>query len=434
MLIAATLINPALAETVILDRVLVLVDDNVVTESDLQDRLEQITASYRNSNKPQPPREVLREQVLDRLILESIQLQMGQRAGIRISDEALNDTISRIASRNGQTLEQFRAAIASEGRSYVSVREQIRREMITNQVQQGNLRSRIQITEQEVENFLSSSEGEALKSSQYHIAHLVLPKAKSAKDKTFMSSLTKALNAKQLDFAQLLQDKQAKGRAIDGGDLGWRKQDELPSIFAPVVSKLKVGRVSEPVVSGAGIHIVKLLEQQGGGNQLIEQSHVRHILIKTTAVRDANQAKALIQDIAARLKQGEDFASLAREFSDDPGSALQGGDLDWTSKGQMVGEFEATMLATQPGEISKPFTSQFGWHILEVLERREHDASAERWKQQAYNAIYQRKYNDELDAWLQKIRDESFVEFKQFDNVSIEPDTNEDNYRTDNDV
>lgn len=404
---------PAKAQVEVLDQVVALVENTVVTQSDVDHRIEQVKTNVTSGNLP--PDKVLQKEVLDRLIVEAIQLQMGERAGVRISDAELNATIERIAKRNGQSPEQFRQTLAKEGRTYGSVRKQIRNEMILNQVQQGNLRSRIQITEQEVNNFLNSEEGSKLKTARYALAHIVLPNASSDEDKAFMSQLAKDLNAGKYQFEALLKNQSVQGRELKGGNLGWRTNDTLPSLFAPVVADMKAGEVSEPVKSGAGIHLVKVFDKQGGKGQLVEQHRVRHILVKPSKVRSEQQTKELIEAIAKRIEKGESFEALAKEYSEDPGSALQGGDLNWTNKGVMVPEFEKTMLASPLNTVSKPFTTQFGWHILEVTGKRMHDMSEERWKQQAYNSIYQRKYKDELTAWLQKIRDEAFVEFKQFD-------------------
>lgn len=408
-----TAITPAQAQVEVLDQVVALVENTVITQGDVDTRIEQVKTNIKSGNLP--PADVLQKEVLDRLIVEAIQLQMGERAGVRISDAELNATIERIAKRNGQSIEQFRQALAKEGRTYGSVRKQIRNEMILNQVQQGNLRSRIQITEQEVNNFLNSEEGSKLKTARYAVAHIVLPGASSEADNAFMRQLSKDLNNGKYQFEALLKNQQVQGRELKGGSLGWRTDETLPSVFAPVVTNMQAGEVSEPVTSGAGIHLVKVFDKQGGKGQLVEQHRVRHILVKPSKIRTEQQTKALIEAIAKRIEKGESFEALAKEHSEDPGSALQGGDLNWTNKGVMVPEFEQTMLKSPLNKVSKPFTTQFGWHILEVTGKRMHDMSEERWKQQAYNAIYQRKYKDELDAWLQKIRDEAFVEFKQFD-------------------
>lgn len=400
---------PATAKVQLIDQVAAIVEKQAITQGDIQQRYKQLL----QSNPKIPDNAEVRQQILERLIIESIQLQMAERSGVRISDERLNQTVASIARRNGMNLEQFQQALLKQGQSYAQAREQIRREMLLSQVQQGNLRNRIQISEQEVEHFLASTEGQKITASRFHIAHLLLPKGKSADDKEFLRQLQKDILQQPTLFQQLLQKPEHKGRSLKAQDLGWRQDEELPSLFSNIAAQLQAGEVSAPVTSGAGLHLIKLIDKRGGHEQLQDQVQVRHILIKPSAVRDEQQSKKLLMEIRQRLLKGESFHDLARQYSDDPGSALQGGDLGWTPYGRMVPIFDQYMRKTSIDEISPAFKSEFGWHVLQVQGRRQQDVSAERFKEQAYQAIYERKFNEELDAWLQKIRDEAFVEIKK---------------------
>lgn len=399
---------PALAAVKVIDQVVAVVENQVITAADIDHRLTQL----RMNNPKLPSGAEIEKQVLERLIIESIQLQMAERSGVRISDERLNDTINGIAKRNGMSLAQFQQTLAKQGQSYAEAREQIRREMLLSQVQQGNLRNRIQISEQEVENFLNSAEGQKLTASSFRVAHLLLAGDKSGADKDFMRKLGQQIKADPALFNKVFQAKSYKGKSLKAQDLGWRQDEELPSLFSNIVAQLDSGQVSAPVSSGAGLHLIKLVNKRGGHGQMQDQVKARHILIKPSSIRDEKQSLALLQEIEQRLNKGEDFHDLARQYSDDPGSALQGGDLGWNPYGRMVPIFDQHMRDTKIGALSPIFKSQFGWHILQVQERRQQDISAEKFKEQAYQAIYERKFEEELDAWLQKIRDEAFVEFK----------------------
>ncbi|MBK6288468.1 MAG: peptidylprolyl isomerase [Gammaproteobacteria bacterium] len=407
----------ARAQTQPLERVVAIVDDDIILASEYQDRLQQVRDNVAKQGVEAPPPEVLARQVLDRLILERIQLQMGERAGVRISDAQLNEALSGMASQNGMGLDQFRASVEAQGGSYNALREQVRQEMIISRVQQGNVRSRVQVTEQEVNDYLSSEEGQKRTSAVYHIGHLLLPLAKEAtleqenEARAYIETLRTRLAGDET-FERFMKAPDKSRYALSGGDLGWRLAGDLPGIFLETVPALKVGEISEPVRSASGLHLVKLFEKRGGSGQMTQQTLVRHILIKPSEIRSDEQAQLLATKLHDRIVAGEDFAKLAREFSDDIGSAQEGGSLGWTSAGQMVPAFEQVMNQTGAGEVSAPFKSEFGWHVLKVEERRTEDLSEELRRNQARNILFGQKYDDELNTWLQKIRDEAFVEIK----------------------
>lgn len=406
------------AQVAILDRVVAIVDEDVVLESEVQQRLASIYTQVQKSGTQLPPEEILSQQVLERLISERLQLNMGYSAGIRITDEEINDAMNRIAASNQLTMEQYAQQIHSTGSTLSAVREDIRSEMILSRVQQGFVMRRINISRQELDNFLSSEEGRFMTSPDVNIGHILLPVPSGASTDDANVILESAQNLfSQIkggtDFKQLAIANSADQTALQGGDLGWRKMAQLPGVFIEAVEKLEAGSVSEPIRSDAGFHLVKLYERRGGGEQLVEQHFARHILIAPNEIRDEETTISQLNDLRERVAAGEDFAALAKEFSEDPGSALNGGELGWSTPGMFVPAFEQTMNSIELQEISAPFLSQFGWHILQVTERRNQDFSDEIMRNRAENLLRQRKYEEELQVWLQEIRDEAFVEIKQ---------------------
>jgi peptidyl-prolyl cis-trans isomerase SurA len=406
---------PAQAQTQMLDQVVAIVDDDVIMASELRERIQSITQTLQSRGMELPPEDALIRETLDRLIIESIQLQMGNRVGARISDAQLNAALERIAAQNRMSLEQFSAMLEQEGQSYTAMREQVRREMVIQRVQAGNVNQSIQISEQEVRNYLESSEGQKLSQPEYRILHALLPLAPDVSDsevdaaRSYLEGLLRRIRAGE-PFDRVIAG--ATDRyTFSGGDLGRRKLEDLPSLFSDVAPSLEVGATSDPIRSPSGLHLVHLADMQGG-NQMVNQTRVRHILVRPSEIMTSDQARDLVASLKARAEGGEDFATLAREFSEDIGSAAEGGDLGWTNPGQMVPEFEAAMAATSVGELSDPVQSQFGWHVLEVMDRREQDMTREALRSRATEALHQRKYDEELDAWLRKIRDEAYVDIK----------------------
>jgi peptidyl-prolyl cis-trans isomerase SurA len=410
----ASLLTPAAwANTQILDSVVAIVEDDVVMASELRERLAMVRQSMERQGREMPPQEIVVRETLDRLILESIQLQMGRRAGVRISDAQLNGAINRIAAQNGMGLEDFRLELERQGKSYQGMREDVRNEFIIQRVQQGNVNQRIQITDEEVENFLESPEGRELTAEEYHLIHALLPvsEASGSPEDQAASQQVAALYeriAAGEPFDSVLAD---SGLPLQGGDLGWRTRDNLPSLFAGVAPGLKPGETAPPLRSASGYHLIFLAEKRGG-EMLVQQTKVRHILLKPSAIRSSDETRDLAETLREDIIGGADFADTAREYSEDIGSAQEGGDLGWTTPGQMVPEFENVMDSTRVGDISQPFQSQFGWHFLEVLDRRQEDMSGVVVQNRAREMLHQRKYQEELDAWLRKIRDEAFVDIK----------------------
>ena len=399
-----------------IDRVVAVVDDDIIMESELEQRIK--TVGVQNNQNELPEAGTLREQVLERMITESVQLQMADRAGIRISESQLDDAMGRIAAQNGMSLAEFQQAMANEGVSFAYAREQIRNEMRISRVQQYQVGERIQITDQDIDYFLASDIGRIASAAEYKLRHILISVRSGAAPQEYKEAEAKAdkLVAELRDGADFAKTAMAESQgrtALNGGDMGWRKDAQLPSIFADIAPKMSVGDVSEPIRTASGFHIIKLEDKRGGNSQLIQQAEVRHILITPNEVRDQDQARELINQIYERLKAGADFAELSREYSDDPGSGASGGDLGWVSPGDMVPEFEQAMDATPTGELSTPVRSQFGWHVLQVTDRREADIGEEVQRNQVRQMLYGRRFEEELPIWLRKIRSEAYVDIKE---------------------
>ncbi len=407
----------AAAEQKLLDRVVAVVNDGVILQSGLDARIQTVESRLNAQGTPLPPADILKKRVLDQLILDRIQLQMAEQAGLRVSDNELNDTMQNIAKRNGYTLDQFQQALASEGLTYKEAREQIRQEMLISRIEQRKVDPRVRITDREVQTYLTSQAGKQHTGEQYLIGHILISvndfnnADQVAKAKQKAEDLLAQLK-KGADFKQMAVANSDGSNALNGGVLGWRTQEQLPSLIAGVVPNMKVGDVSGLLQSPSGFHIIKLLDTRGGKQHIVEQYKVRHILIKPSEILTDAEAHQKIEDIYQRIKKGASFADLARQYSDDPVSGSDGGELGWVSPGEMVPEFEKVMDATPVGQLSKPFHSQFGWHILEVEATRKKDIGQQLQENEAHQILFRRKYEVELQNWLHEIRSEAFVEFK----------------------
>ena len=405
------------AKIELLDRVIAVVDSGVIMETQLNTRVEEVLQRLQASQAELPPLNLLEEQVLERLIVEEIQMQIADRAGIKISDSELNQTLSRIASQNNLTLEEFRIAIQQDGGSYKAFRETIRKELIIQRVQRGKVGSRVDISEQEIENFINSEEGRTQLAEQYNVQHILIPTKSGLSESEIMDIKEKAqgiLNRLEEgeSFEKLATTYSSGQKALEGGFLGWRTSAELPTLFAETISILKVGETSDLIRSGAGFHILRLNEKRGNTVKFMDQTLSRHILVQPSEIRTENQAEFLIKDIHRRLLEGEDFKQLARQYSEDPGSKMDGGNLGWANPGDYDPAFEKTLNATKIGEISNPVKSSFGWHVIEVLDRRNEDVSQEEQKNRAYQIIYERKFEQELESTLIELRAEAYVDIK----------------------
>ena len=414
MLLGGTAAHAAVQQ---LDSVAAIVDNDVVMRSQLDQRVKEVQQTIAKRGGGVPPASVLQSQVLERLIVENLQLQIGERSGIRITDEELNQAIGTIAQRNNMSVEQFRAALARDGLSYNDARDQVRREMVISRVRQRRVAERIQVSEQEVKNFLASDLGKMQLSEEFHLANILIPTPESANSEAIQAAARQAQDVYQqlkqgADFNAMAVARSSSENALEGGDMGWRQAAQLPPPFDTMLSSMPIGDVTQPIRTPGGFIILKVLEKRGGGTQTRDEVHVRHILIKPSEIRSPAATKELAERLYSRIQNGEDFGELAKSFSEDPGSALNGGDLNWVDPNSLVPEFRETMASTPVNTISKPFQSQFGWHILEVLGRRATDNTEQAREQQAMMVLRNRKYDEELQTWLRQIRDEAYVEIK----------------------
>ncbi|MBL6907309.1 MAG: peptidylprolyl isomerase [Luminiphilus sp.] len=411
--LSATAPSIALAQMTPLDTIVAIVDEDIILASEVRDRVKQVKSSAEQRDIALPDDDTVVQETLDRLILESIQLQLADRFGVRIPDAQLDQSMTRIAAQNGLTLEQFRDALAQSGQDYVEMREGLRDELAIQRVQQGSVMRDINITEKEVDNFMTTEEGAALTEPEYRVIQALLPISRSDNAETravkedFVDGVLASVLA-GMNFSEAVNVQEPF--AFRGGDLGWRKLSDIPSMFSQIIPSLAAGDTSK-VQSNSGLHLVHLAEARGL-ERLVEQTDVRHILLTPNEVLGDEAAQTLILSLKERIEGGEDFAELAKEYSDDIGSAQEGGELGWTNPGQMVAEFEAAMANAEVGVITEPVRSEFGWHILEVTGRRTEDFSEQVRRNQVASYLREAKYEEELENWLREIREEAFVDIK----------------------
>ena len=399
---------PVSAKIEVLDRVAIIVEEGVVLESQVNNMLENIKTRYQEQGAPMPPQEVMLEQVQERLIIEELQLQMGRQAGIRVGDGELNQAFENIAQSNGLSLESFIETLEAEGESYEELRSQVRKEMIIQRVQRGKVGREVDITEQELDGFLAT-EGAVKELSPELFVRQILVSDQNKANSLLMDIENGA------DFANLAKENSTSSNASSGGEMGWRNLADLPSLFADALKNKKKGYISPPLKGGSGYFILKLEDKRGDLVRFEDQWNVRHILMMTTKLRDETFTKKELEEVRARVVNGEDFSLLAKEYSEDPGSASRGGELDWLSLGKTAPAFEKMMLESPVNEISPVFESEFGFHFLQVLETRTEDLTEEVIKDRAYGILFARKFDEELENSLRTTRAEAFIEFKELD-------------------
>ena len=406
------------AELRIIDQIAVVVDEKVITSSEVIERVQLVRSSFlADKSRDALPENILVGQVVERLILEHLQLQIAERAGLRISDSELNQTLQSIAKQNNLNLSDFRLAIEADGQSYSNMREQVRREMIINQVQQGLVQNRISISEQELHNFLESDLGKAVISDEYRLAHILIASSEEDKDSTSKIkaealSIIKRSNAGE-SFEALAREYSTGENAGNGGDLGWRKPIQLPTIFADLVDDMKKDEIRGPIESGSGFHVIKLIDRRGAKSEgNVEQTRVRHVLIKPSEIRTDTEAREIAENLRDQVINGKSFEEIAKINSEDPGSALSGGDLGWSVAGIYVPEFEAMIRSMEMSDLSPVFKTTHGYHFLEVTGERIEDFSTQYQRNMAENYLRSQKFDEELDTWLREIREEAFVDIR----------------------
>jgi peptidyl-prolyl cis-trans isomerase SurA len=398
-----------------LDRIVAVVEDDVILERDLEREVTAVVKKIQSSKMEMPPWSVLRKQILEKMIVDKLQRLLAEKTGINVNQENLDNAAADIAQRNNMSPEQFKAELQSQGLSYTDFLNNLRNEIIINQVRGKEIGGRINVSDREVEHYLETQDKFGEESTQYHLGHILIAVKEGAssaeiqKAKAKADELVKNLRAGQ-DFTQAAISHSQDSNALKGGDLGWRKIANVPTLFADVASKLSQGEITDPIRSPSGFHIVKLLEVKGTGSAMVTKTKVRHILIKTNELVDDAEAQKRLLALKARIAEGDDFAVLARAQSDDKGSALKGGSLDWVGPGDLVKPFEEAMSKLKLNEISEPVQTQFGWHIIQVLGRENKDNSDQNKKNFIKETLRKRKIEEETELWLRRLRDESFVE------------------------
>ena len=410
LLIQITILMSAFsfAKIEVLDRVAIIVDEGVVMESQIKDLIQTTKLRSIEQGMQLPPTEALLEEIQEQLIIQELQLQRGEEFGIRISDSELNQTFVQIAANNGVSLEQFIRDYEASGQNYEKLREEIRRDMIIQRVQRGIVGGSINITAQEIEGFLATEEAIAQLTPELLVRQIQVGSLEAAE--TILSRLEEGE-----DFEALVDEKSINQNKSQGGLMPWRKINEMPSVFADAIRNQSLGFISEPIKTGSGFHLLKLEEKRGPLVKFEEQWETRHVLLIPSAIRDVDATKAEAEVLRERVLAGEDFALIAKEFSEDPGSGSNGGNLEWLPKGATVGEFENVMLNSEINEVSEVFESQFGFHFLEVTGKRVEDVTDYQIEERAYSVLFSRKYDEELENTLRSMRAEAFVEFKDLD-------------------
>ncbi len=421
LLFSALAILPAVsgaARTVLVDRIVAVVNNEAITESSLAERTEQIKRQFGRQGGQLPPDEVLRKQVLERLVIERAQLQLAGETGLRIDDTALGGAIDRIAASNKLSTAQFRAALEKDGIDWSEFRENIRQEMLIARLREREVDARVVVTDAEIDNFLKNSP-DAADSREYDLSHILLraPEGPSPEQLNALGQKAEAIRGRVLageDFAKLAAEFSSAPDALQGGALGWRPTSSVPALFLEALQGLKPGEVSPVMRSPAGFHLVKVNDVRGAKATdvvAVQQTRVSHILVKTTEVVSDTDARLRLETLRTRVLNGEDFAALARANSADL-SAAKGGEIGWVYPGDTVPEFERAMDALQPGELSEPVKSPFGWHLVRVEERRTQDVSDERKRAVARNTLRQRKADEAYEDWLRQLRDATFVDYR----------------------
>jgi peptidyl-prolyl cis-trans isomerase SurA len=418
------LLSPAFAQTrdisvhgELLDRIAAIVNDGLVLKSELDEQMASVEKRLQEQKVELPSQSVLQQQVLDRLVLQEIQMQRAKHVGLVITDEQLNSALQEIAARNKIPFDQLPTALAAQGVDYKQYRESMRKELTLSTLRQRDVIAHINVSPHELEQYLAREQNAAA-NDEFNVSHILLSLPAAATPQQLEEISKKAQDvasraAKGEDFGQLAIANSNSQTALEGGSLGWRKGSQLPQFILDLVVKMKPGDVSAPVRTPSGYHIVKLMERRSGeAPVIINQIHVRHILMKPNELDDDATVKEKLAKLRERILKGEDFAGIASTSSEDPGSAPDGGDLGWTGPGTFVPEFDKAIADLKVNEISEPFKTRYGWHIVQMLGTRTYDSTDDVRRQKAYAAIRESKADEETELWLRHLRDDAFIELK----------------------
>ena len=408
---------PAFAEESTINGIAAIVNDDVITTAQLDTQVSTIKKQIRGQNTRIPPDSILKKQVLEREIIKKVQLQLAQNTGIRVDDNDLAGTLNRIAAQNQLSLREFKDTLENDGFKFTTFREDIRSEMILARLRQREVNNRVNISDQEVKNFLSTQATQGNIDDEYEIFHILISSPEAATAEQIEKTLTKAKDVLKLlndgaDFRQTAISYSNGQKALEGGALGWRKAGQLPTLFSRVVTSMNVGDHSDLIRSSSGFHIIQLNSKRSGEKHMITQTKARHILISPNELTTEVDVINRLRNLRERILGGADFTELAKLHSEDRGSATLGGDLGWVSPGQMVPQFEAAMNSLTPDQVSEPFQSQFGWHIVQVTARRDLDNSKDFTTNKARDLIRERKIAETTETWLRQLREEAFVDIK----------------------
>ena len=400
-----------------LDGIVAVVEDDIILESELAQEVASVMSKLKANNVQLPPDHILYKQVLERLIITTLQSQLAKRAGIKVTDEMLESSIEGIARQNGMDLVSFKQEINAQGMSYEAFKESVRKEIVINQLRSHEIGGRIKVSEQEINHYLDTEISSEDKKVKYFLGHILIAVPEGASAATIQAEEAEALSViEQLrggaDFKQMAVSVSDGANALQGGELGWRTLNQVPTLFVDVVKAMSKGDISDPIRSPGGFHILKLLDSTGIDSHMITETKVRHILIKTNELINDQEAQKRLQSIAGRIADGDDFAVLAKANSDDTGSALNGGELGWVTPGYLVPPFEKAMTGLEVDELSEPVQTQFGWHLIQVIERRSKDNKEQQKRNQARDDIRKRKIEEETELWLRRLRDEAYVDIR----------------------
>ncbi|MGD8429335.1 MAG: peptidylprolyl isomerase [Ectothiorhodospiraceae bacterium] len=399
----------------VLDRIVAVVNDDVVLQSELDTEMATVRAQLQRRNVKMPPHDVLQRQVLERLVMQKLQLSAAERMGISVDDATLDAAVRRVAQRNNLSLSEFRDALEREGMDMAGYREQLRRDIVISRVRQREMQQRVNVTPQEIEQTLEQNKGNQQK--EYRLAHILIAVPEAASPNAIQQARSQAEDVRRqlqqgADFANMAARYSDSRTALEGGDLGWRSAGQIPTMIADRVPDMNPGDVTQVLRSPSGFHLFQLSDVRKGKRHIVTQTHARHILIRPNAVVSDQDAEQRLQSLRRRIENGESFTELARSNSDDKGTASDGGDLGWVDPQNMDPRFSQVMDSLQPGQISRPFKTRFGWHIVQVLDRRDQDTTEDYQRNEVAKQIRQRKEDEEMELWLRQLREEAYVDYR----------------------
>ena len=407
----------ALSDGIEVDHIVAIVNDDLITRNELDKEINKILARLRQAGQQVPPKSAVEKQVLDKLIEERLQVGKAESLGINVTPDMLASMIGNIAKNNNLTLSELRTTLAAEGLSFTSFQKQIEKQVLLSRLKNQEIINKINVSDAEIDSLLKQDKQIGRKNTEYLLQHILIGLPEGASPAEIGTARDKAISiVKQLeqgaDFARLALLNSSGRNALEGGSLGWLKNNQLPSLFTDIVAGMSKGDISPPLRSSSGFHIIRLADVKGDKQELVTQTKARHILINTSELVSDDDARTRLEQLYLRIEGGDDFARLARSHSDDKGSAIKGGELGWVSPGSVVKKFQDEMDKLTPGELSKPFRTEFGWHIVQVLDRRQHDNSEQILRSEARKIITERKAKDATDLYMRRLRDEAYIEIR----------------------